>query len=485
MQDPLGTTQEKSEETQTTNPRRGSLLRRSALASLALLGALLLASGVFTFFAGTPAAKALPLQTASVIVQFDDNARVARNIQFTDPISGLTALQLADLNVVISDTSFGPAVCAIEGVGCPQEDCFCAGSSFWGYSYYDGATWQSYPVGAGSSVISQTGAIEGWRWGEWGSALASPVASLASTSGLDWLSAQQVITSGGFGSSMGAAVEGMLAFGANNVTAEDVRRSADSPSLADFSAANGAAYSRASASAAGKLATALVSADACLPANALLPSDYYSPTIGAYAEGSGDNAWALLGIAASQGIAEPSALDALRAAQQADGGWEWSAGWGSDTNSTALAVQALVANGESITSTVIVSAVAYLKDAQNDDGGFPYSAGPDADSDANSTAYVIQALIAAGEDPEGAAWEKSDVTPVDYLLGMQTPSGAFEWTPGTGENALATTQALPALLGRAHPVVTRELSTCPVAYLPVIATVDDVDAAASIAAVSE
>lgn len=445
-----------------------SALRRVGLSSLALLGALLLASGLFALVGGAPSAKALPQETAHVIVQFDDNARVARQIAFTDPISGFTALELSGLSVVISNTSFGPAVCAIEGVGCPSTDCFCGGSTFWGYSYYDGSAWQSYPVGAGSSVISQTGAIEGWRWGEWGSALADPAPSKSSVTGIDWLSAQQVITSGGFGPSMGAAVEVMLATGANHIAANDVRRGEENPSLADFATLNGAAYSRASASAAGKLATALAVADACLPTGALLPSAHYSPTIGAYAAGSGDNAWAIIGATAVSETVPTAALDTLRDAQQADGGWEWSAGWGSDTNSTALAIQALVANGESITSTVIVSGVAFLKDAQSADGGFPYAPGATAESDANSTAYVIQGLIAAGEDPASAAWEQGGASPVDYLVGMQLPSGAFEWTPGTGANALATTQAIPALLGSAHPAVKRELTACPVAFLPAV-----------------
>jgi len=464
MQDHTETHPQSSPSTQ----RRSSFLRRIGLATLALCGALLLASGVFALVGGAPSAKALPQETAHVIVQIDDNARVVREIAFTDPISGFTALELAGLSVVISDTSFGPAVCAIEGVGCPSTDCFCGGSTFWGYSYHDGSAWQSYSVGAGTSVISQTGAIEGWRWGEWGSPLAGPASAHSAVGGLSWLSAQQVITSGGFGPSMGAAVEVMLATSANNIPADEVRRGAENPSLADFATLNGAAYSRNSAGAAGKLATALAAADACLPTGTLLPSAHYSPTIGAYGAGTGDNAWAILGATAISETIPASALTALRDAQQTDGGWEWSVGWGSDTNSTALAIQALVANGEAITSTAIVSAVAFLRNAQVADGGFPYAPGATAESDANSTAYVIQALIAAGEEPDGTAWEKSGVSPVDYLVGMQLPSGAFEWTPGTGENALATTQAIPALLGRTHSAVVKELTACPVSFLPAV-----------------
>ncbi len=82
------------------------------------------------------------------------------------------------------------------------------------------------------------------------------------------------------------------------------------------------------------------------------------------------------------------------------GGWEWAPGWGADTNATALAVQALLAGGQPVTSTVIVNALGYLKGAQNGDGGFAYSVAgaTPGTSDANSTAYVVQALTAAGEN---------------------------------------------------------------------------------------
>ncbi|HXF60031.1 MAG TPA: hypothetical protein VNK95_00360, partial [Caldilineaceae bacterium] len=92
-----------------------------------------------------------------LVVQFDQQARIVRHVQFADVISGLAALQLSGLEVVSRETAFGPAVCSIEGVGCPASDCFCGGDRFWNYSYWDGAGWQSYSVGAGSSVISQTG----------------------------------------------------------------------------------------------------------------------------------------------------------------------------------------------------------------------------------------------------------------------------------------------------------------------------------------
>lgn len=442
--------------------------RRIATLALVALAALLLCSILLAAFNGAPRASADPLETASVIVQFDANARVIRPIDFTAPISGIKALELSGLSVVISDTSFGPAVCAIENVGCPLSDCFCNGTKYWGYNYYDGSAWQGYPTGAGSSVITQTGAIEGWLWGEWGDTMAAPVSSQGALAAIDWIAGRQVITSGGFGSSAGGGVEVMLAIGANNQSAADLRRTPESPSLQDFIAQTGASYSKSGPAAAGKLVSALVAADACMPFGAVSPSTHFSETLGTYATGSGDNAWAIIGSAAISESVPASALTVLRDAQQSDGGWEWSPGWGSDTNSTALAIQALVAEGEAVTSTVIISALAYLSSTQQVDGGFPYSAGDAAASDANSTAYVIQGLLAAGEDPEDVAWSQGVNTPISFLLSLQTESGAFEWTPGTGDNALATTQAVPPLLGRSNPIARSALEICPITFLPAI-----------------
>ena len=49
-------------------------------------------------------------------------------------------------------------------------------------------------------------------------------------------------------------------------------------------------------------------------------------------------------------------------------------------------------------ANVKIDRLAYLDALQNTDGGLPYAAGGDPTSDANSTAYVVQALVTAGED---------------------------------------------------------------------------------------
>jgi len=142
------------------------IARRWRLAGAPLVfGALLALSLILPLAAQeTTPAGATVHQQAQVVVQVDAQAQLVRAITFTEAISGLKALELTGLEVVTHSYSFGDAVCSIAGVGCPAEDCFCS-ANYWSYWYWEGGAWQGYPVGAGNSVISQTGAVEGWRWG--------------------------------------------------------------------------------------------------------------------------------------------------------------------------------------------------------------------------------------------------------------------------------------------------------------------------------
>lgn len=399
--------------------------------------------------------------TAAILVQFDDRRSVVREVTFDAAISGLEALQASGLDVTVAETSFGPAVCAIEGVGCPADDCFCNPDQFWNYSFWDGEAWQSYPVGAASSVISQTGAIEGWRWGSFGSVQTPPDRTLAAARALAWLRTQQDPETGGFGESFSSAVEVLMALGANHEQPETWQPLDGQRSLAAYLLPRARSFSLSGAAAAGKLAVAFATADACRPARTVKPSFHYSETLGAYAPDSGPNAWAILGAVAVSETVPAGAVEALKAQQQEDGGWEWQAGFGTDTNTTALAIQALIAAGEPADSPAIAQALAFLAGAQQENAGFVYDPKtPEYGADANSTAYVIQALLAAGEDPAGESWTKNGVTPFDFLLSLQLPDGSFEWQPETGPNLLATAQAVPALLGHTHPIAVRELEFC-------------------------
>lgn len=186
----------------------------------------------------------------------------------------------------------------------------------------------------------------------------------------------------------------------------------------------------------------------------------------------------------------------ILAHQNPDGGWSYAIGVRSDSDDTAAAIEALIAAGyqpqssggglASVASSfnarwsgscpgdAVACALAYLDLVQNPDGGFPYHfveggswvapeaanakgddpADQESTSNTASDAWVIQALVAAGENPTGPRWTTpSGANPVTHLLSLQEPDGSFRWT-GTSISGPAwmTAYALPALLGKPYPI---------------------------------
>jgi len=144
--------------------------------------------------------------------------------------------------------------------------------------------------------------------------------------------------------------------------------------------------------------------------------------------------WAILAMH-SLGIDNESFTAAaawLRAQQNGDGGFGLSVASNSDTEDTALAVQALRAGGTSADSPVLQNALGYLDGVQRADGGFPDQTTSSTRLDAAATAHATQAIVAGGENPAGGRWRTaSDKTPLGALRGLQVARGAFAARPGT------------------------------------------------------
>jgi hypothetical protein len=186
-----------------------------------------------------------------------------------------------------------------------------------------------------------------------------------------------------------------------------------------------------------------------------------SPTYdGAYRQGL-----ALVALAAAGVTGSPvaPAITWLEGQQCSNGGWEAfrtdtsakcahvdpETYTGPDTNSTALAVDGLAAQGVTISSKT----VQWLTKAQTADGGWPYQKG-DA-FDGNSTAGVIQALLADKLDPTGSQFDNGSQNVVAALLSLQVTTGSGQggiaYQPNSDgsltANVIATVQAIPALEG--------------------------------------
>lgn len=275
-----------------------------------------------------PAANPEPANepnAADVVVDFGDGRTVTRRVAFTSPtISGLQALQSSGLALTTVDFSFGTAICAIEGVGCPASNCFCNADKFWGYQFWDGAAWQGYMAGAGSTAIGD-GAVEGWAWG--GSGSNPPAVTpeiLAANAALHWMRPQQS-ANGSFGSNTGATLDVILAVAAANQH-PDSWTGASGASLVDYAAANAASFAVQSAASAGKLAVAAAAAGrdprSFGGANLVDIIDAtYNAATGAYGVNNSDQAWAMLGLRAAGEVVPAAAIAHLASQTNADGGW--------------------------------------------------------------------------------------------------------------------------------------------------------------------
>jgi energy-coupling factor transport system substrate-specific component len=136
--------------------------------------------------------------------------------------------------------------------------------------------------------------------------------------------------------------------------------------------------------------------------------------------------------------------------QNADGGFGFGThGSRSDVDDTGAALQALAAAGAR-NRGVLARAVAYLMRSQGADGGFPQEYG--GESNAQSTAWAVQGLIAAGVNP-GSVRHKGSRSPVAYLQSLLAPNGSIRYSRTSAQTpAWVTAQALIALAGKTFPV---------------------------------
>jgi Prenyltransferase and squalene oxidase repeat len=150
-------------------------------------------------------------------------------------------------------------------------------------------------------------------------------------------------------------------------------------------------------------------------------------------------AFAVLALRAAGASVPPPTLGWLAHQQDSDGGFNFAtAGGSSDVDDTGAALEALGANGR---------AVAFIRREQNSDGGFPSM--PGGASNAQSTAWAVQGLLAAGAGlgslPHGS--------PLGYLQSLIAPDGHVQYSRSSDQTPVwVTAEALMALEQKPLPL---------------------------------
>jgi len=131
------------------------------LAGLLVVGLLLAVSA--------PQAGANDYHRAGLVIDYGGGNVATFCVSFNeDSITGMDVLERAERQLV---SGFGGgAICAIDGVGCPANDCWCqcrnpsSGCTYWIYWHLRGGEWVYSSLGAAAYPVHD-GEVEGWVWG--------------------------------------------------------------------------------------------------------------------------------------------------------------------------------------------------------------------------------------------------------------------------------------------------------------------------------
>jgi energy-coupling factor transport system substrate-specific component len=159
----------------------------------------------------------------------------------------------------------------------------------------------------------------------------------------------------------------------------------------------------------------------------------------------GSTAFAVIALraAGADGGLERS-LTWLHEVQNKDGGWGDVPGSPSTADGTGAVMQAL-----SPRSKAVYSGLAYLHGAQRPGGGYPL--GGNSAVNTQSTAWAIQGILAAGADP--GSFRRGGKSGPDYLAAQQEEDGHYRYSKSSDQTPVwVTAQVLVAAAGDYFPV---------------------------------
>jgi hypothetical protein len=152
------------------------------------------------------------------------------------------------------------------------------------------------------------------------------------------------------------------------------------------------------------------------------------------------DALAILGLRAAQQPVGPDVVTFLKGKQQTDGGWGFGGDQYTDSNTTALVMQALLSDGVPADDTAITHGFGYLQSVFAQ-GGFADS--PGAAPDGNSDELAIQAILAANQQTD-QAWRSRLDQALAHLAGLQIGTGADSGAISNPFSKLFATTYAPA-----------------------------------------
>jgi energy-coupling factor transport system substrate-specific component len=286
----------------------------------------------------------------------------------------------------------------------------------------------------------------------------APAARAGATPATYLLAAQNA--DGGYGAAPGAGSSALysgwaaLGLAAEGVNAQDVRRG--SASLLGY-------VSSSVASDPGSLERTILVARAAganpyafAGRNLVAQLESHISGSGAVSDQVNWTAFAVLALRAASAPVPGRMIGWLVAQQNADGGFGFGpAGGASDVDDTGAVLEALAGTS---TARTIGRAVAFIRSAQNRDGGLPSQAG--TASNAQSTAWAVQGLLAVGVDPDGL--HRGGRSPLAYLRSLIGSDGHVSYARGVGTTPVwVTAEAAMALARRPLPLGPVPLSATP------------------------
>ncbi len=142
----------------------GPLLTQRLFIFILLLLSLVLTAGAARSVNGE-GRRTSGFSRAGLVVDMGDGTTLTRCVTFSEEeISGLDLLERSGLEVVTNRD----VVCAIEGTGCPDSNCWCQCQGtpcvYWTYWHWRDGAWQYSQAGAAGYRV-RDGDVEGWRWG--------------------------------------------------------------------------------------------------------------------------------------------------------------------------------------------------------------------------------------------------------------------------------------------------------------------------------